>query len=61
MVELGTCILCGFIGAGIAIIAQRTALTRYFDLVECLWSNDLKRIEDRMAALGVRIQRQEQR
>lgn len=48
MIELGTCILCGFIGAGIAIVAQKSALNKYFNLVECLWDNDMRRINDRI-------------
>lgn len=55
MIELGTCILCAFIGAGIAIVMQRRALNKYFDLVECLWGNDLKIIQDRLDALRDKI------
>jgi len=51
MIELGACILSGFTGAGIAILCQRSGLNKYFSLVECLWTNDLKRIDDRISSL----------
>lgn len=57
MIELGTCILCAFMGAGIAMIVQKAALKRYFDLVECLWNNDLKRIDARIDALIAKNER----
>lgn len=60
MVELGTCLFCGFVGAGIAILLQRGALNKYFDLVEILWTNDLKRIHDRIDALIAREERRKQ-
>lgn len=48
MIELTECIICAFIGAGIAIIVQKATLNRYSDLVECLWNQDLKRVNDRI-------------
>lgn len=55
MIELGTCILCSFIGAGMAVLAQRSGLGRYFALVECLWVNDIKRLDDKLDTLIKRI------
>lgn len=57
MIELVSCILCAFMGAGIAILFQKVALNRYFDLVECLWNNDLKRIDQRINALIAKKER----
>ena len=57
MIELGTCILCSFIGAGMAVLAQRSGLGRYFTLVECLWVNDIKRLDDKIDTLMKRIDR----
>ena len=55
MIELTECIICAFIGAGIAIIVQKTTLNRYFDLVECLWNQDLKRLNSRIDTLQSKL------
>lgn len=55
MIELGTCILCSFIGAGVAILCQRSSLNKYFTLVECLWNRDLTAIDRNIEHLQRRI------
>lgn len=42
----------GCIGAALAILGHRAALENYYALVESLWNNDLKRINNRIDDLS---------
>lgn len=55
MIEFGTCVLCAFMGAGVAILVQKSSLVRYFNLVECFWNSDITGINNRIDRLQKRI------
>lgn len=52
MIDLIACVSSAFIGAAIALLCQRTSLNRYFELVECLWSQDMERLNKRIDKLS---------